>query len=179
MPTSAPGPVPFMRRISADQLDSAAGPETFVVLEVAAREIASQNIASSLERLHALSDTAEAALRFQEKLFISVQGFDHDPRELVEIPEVRAFFTRLADAWPHWFWFLSRESGDISLLLALLCPVKVHRQAGQFGVEFVDQAALAAQINSLLSRGVALFEAFDISPAQAQASADSALRTMG
>lgn len=173
-----PTPDPFMRRISADQLDSAAGPETFVVLEVAAREIASQNIASSLERLHALSDTAEAALRFQEKLFISVQGFDHDPRELVEIPQVRAFFTRLADAWPHWFWFLSRESGDISLLLALLCPIKVHRQVEQFGVEFVDQAALAAQINSLLSRGVALFEAFDISPAQAQASADSALRTM-
>lgn len=164
-----------MRRISADQLDSAAGPDTLVVLEISAPEIAAQNIASALERLHALSDTAQAALQFREKLFISVQGFDHDPRELVEIPEVRAFFARLADAWPHWLWFLSREGGDISLLLALLCPVKVHRQAGRFGVEFEDQAALAAHINSLLSRGIALFEAFDIPPSQAQASAETAL----
>lgn len=149
------------------------------MLEIAAHEVATQNIASSLERLHALSDTAEAAQRFQEKLFLSVRGFDHDPRELVEIPEVRSFFAKLTDAWPHWFWFLSRDSGDISLLLALLCPVKVHRQAGSFGVEFTDEAALAAQIESLLSRGIALYEAFGISPAQAQASANSALRTMG
>ena len=33
-----------------------------------------------------------------------VNGFDHDPREVFEIPEVRAFYRGFHEAWPLWLF---------------------------------------------------------------------------
>lgn len=32
-------------------------------------------------------------------------GYHHDPRELVDIPEVRTLLRRLEGAWPYWVFF--------------------------------------------------------------------------
>jgi len=34
----------------------------------------------------------------------AVNGYDDDPRELYEIPRVRAFFQEFRRAWPYWFF---------------------------------------------------------------------------
>lgn len=101
-------------------------------------------------------------------------GYDTDPRELAEIPEVRAFFARLAIEWPHWMWFLHRRVGAIHLLMALLCKVKIHRRGASTGTEFLDRYELAAQMADLFQRGNAMFEAFGISEGEAEASCESA-----
>ena len=74
----------------------------FIVLDITRREIESGNIASVLERLHVLTDSAENVRRYRESLVFQIGGYDSDPRELPEIPEVRAFFRSLAAEWPHW-----------------------------------------------------------------------------
>lgn len=167
----------FIRRTTADHIDEI-GANAIIVLEVSLQEIRSQSIGSCLERLHALSDSAEACMRFRENLFVQVMGYDHDPRELPEIPEVRAFFAKLVDAWPHWMWFLSRDLGEISRLMSLLCEVKIHRANGAFGVEFVKPEQLNDVFSDLLTRGLALFRAFDIAPHLAEESANSAAHVL-
>ena len=54
-------------------------------------------------------------MRYRESLVFIVCGYDEDPRELAEIPQVRAFFARLVQEWPHWLWFLARGVGVVGL----------------------------------------------------------------
>ena len=166
-------PRPSVVRTDADGLVAYQG-DALLVLEISKREIETGNIASALERLHAIAESRETALRYQECLVIQVLGYDSDHRELAEIPEVRAFFARLAQEWPHWMWFLHRHVGAIHLLLALLCKVKIHRRGSSTGTEFLDRHELAAQMADLFQRGNAMFEAFGISESEAEASCESA-----
>jgi hypothetical protein len=50
-----------------------------------------------------------------------VDGYNDDPRELFEVPEVRAYIKRLDQAWPYWFFFLSQADESIKLLESCLC----------------------------------------------------------
>jgi hypothetical protein len=50
-----------------------------------------------------------------------VDGYNHDPRELFEIPEVRAYIKRLDQEWRYWFFFLSQADESIKLLESCLC----------------------------------------------------------
>lgn len=148
-----------------------------VVLDITREEIEACNIASVLERLHILTDTELNARRFKENLIFQVSGYDEDPRNLPEIREVRTYFERLNQEWPHWIWFLTRGMGSIALLLALLCTIKIHRrQNGLFGTEFVDMHQLKSVFNDMLMRGNALFAMYpSISEEEIVGSANSAV----
>ncbi len=149
-----------------------------LVLEISRLEIESLNFTSSLERLMVMAETRESTLLYRESLLLMITGYDQDRRELPEIPQVREFMLRLTEEWPHWLWFLSREQGTISLLMSLLCVVKIHRAQGEFGIEFKNPKELSNRLVDLLERGTALFEAFDISPNLATQSAESALAAL-
>ena len=76
-------------------------------------------------------------------LELVVEGYDDDPRELYEIPEVRWFFSSLHRAWPHalYFSFLGAPEmpGAGLRTLALSCvPVSILRndRTGLSGVSF-------------------------------------------
>ena len=150
-----------------------------LVLRISHKDVLSCNLASVLERLHIVADTPEAARRYRDSLMFVVDGYDSDPRELQEIPEARAFFAALAQQWPHWLWFLARDMGAVALLVSMLCPIKVHRNGqGVVGVEFTDIDALDACVRDLTLRGNAMFDAFQITDAEAEDSIKSALREL-
>ncbi len=159
---------------SADGLAENTAP-ALLVLDLTRNEIEFGNVASALERLMALTDTRESALLYRESLLFQVSGYDHDARELPEIPEVRAFFARLTQEWPHWLWFLHRGTGAIPLLFALLCQVTIHRAVGAYGTEFLDSKEVNRCIVDLVERGSALFNAFAISKGDAEESTQSAV----
>lgn len=171
------GPYPKLIKTDADGL-AANTEHAILVLEISRQEIEAGNYTSSLERLMVMADSRESTLRYRESLFLMITGYDSDRRELPEIHEVRQLFARLTNEWPHWLWFLSREQGMISLFMSLLCKIKVHRSNGSLGIEFIDEADLEKRMGDLLERGIALFEAFDISPAEAEASANSAINML-
>lgn len=150
--------------------------EALIVLDITRHEIESGNIASVLERLHVLTDSAENVRRYREALVFRIGGYDDDRRELPEIAEARAFFWRLTAQWPHWLWFLHRGVGAIGLLVALLCRVRIVRGSkGSFGTEFESISELQATLVDLLERGNALFAAYDISESEAAESATTAV----
>jgi hypothetical protein len=171
------GPPPKVIKTNADGLAANTEP-AILLLEISRHEIETGNYTSSLERLMVIADNRESALCYRESLLLLITGYDDDQRELPEIPEVRQFFTRLTNEWPHWLWFLSREQGTISLLMSLLCKIKIHRANGRFGIEFINKAELDQRLDDLLERGTELFKAFDISPVDAETSANTAINAL-
>lgn len=162
-------------RTDADGFSSLSPGCGLIVLEISRREIQSGNISSALERLQMLVDDRDAIINYRESLAIMVAGYNNDQRELAEIPEVRAFFAKLSAQWPHWFWMLARGMGGISLLLSLLCSVKIHRAENQSGLEFLDEQEMGARINDLLNRSFALCNTFGITEDEFEASMHSGL----
>lgn len=147
-----------------------------LVLAISRSDIVSGNIASVMERLHVLTDSADNIRRYRECLVFQVEGYDDDPRELPEIPEVRAFFRQLVAEWPHWLWFLQRGMGAIGLLMSLLCEVTVIRNmGGGFGTQLENMEEVRWYLNDLSTRGSALFAAYSITAEDAETSISSAL----
>ena len=165
--------------IAADADDFASynedGP-TLLVMDISKREVESQNIASSLERLLVMIDSKTNVLRYRESMIFQVSGYDDDPRELAEIPELRSFFRKLTAEWPHWFWFLARGFGAINLLMGLLCEVRIRREGAMVGTEFLDGKETSRVAQDLFMRGNRLFAAYDIDLQLVKSSAESALR---
>lgn len=147
----------------------------FAVLSISKQEIESGNCSSVLERLLVLTDSPENANLYKESLVLQVKGFDNDPRELPEIPAVRAFFADLSSMWPHWLWFLYRKSGSLSLVMSLLCTVKVHRAHGQFGIEFIDHEELFAVLADLVQRSGSMCDALHIPLTEFEESIEGAM----
>lgn len=162
---------------SADALASNTEPK-LVVFHISRPEIDACNIASVLERLLVLIDSPENVLLYRESVTFFVTGYDQDERELAEIPEVRAYFKRLAADWPHWLWFLARGCGALPLLICCLCSVVVHRShiPGIFTTEFIDPKQVQCVLLDLVGRGNALFSAMNISFELADESLESALQ---
>lgn len=67
----------------------------------------------------------------QGKLLISVEGYDDDPRELHEFPEVRRFYQKFYQAFPYWLFFVSLESDCLKMMeLSLLSSLTMLRRDG-------------------------------------------------
>lgn len=151
-----------------------------VMIHIERQNIESRNLASTIERLLTLTDSRENVIRYRESVLFFTDGYDDDPRELQEIPEVRAFFRALVDEWPHWIWYLQRGTGSIALLFALLCEVEVIRgPEGQRGTAFKSVDEISAVMLDLLARGLHLFYMYQLPGSELDASAMSALAELG
>lgn len=157
-----------------DQLYRQTEPVT-LILEVNREEIERQYIGATLDRLLALTDSKGMMLKYKESLIFTVAGYDADARELAEIPQVRDFFKRLSQEWPHWLWFLSRDFGSIGLLLTLLIRVKITREEGGIRTQFLDEEEQRQVLIDLFTRGNALFRAYDLPLEECDQSASSAI----
>jgi hypothetical protein len=51
-----------------------------------------------------------------------VEGYDHDPRELHAIPEVRSFYQAFHAAWPYWLYFCTLESEAFQIMVLCCLP---------------------------------------------------------
>jgi hypothetical protein len=156
-------------------LDGQPSPD-LVILKLTRREIDRGTVGDVVDRLLTLSDTRERTLDYAGKLVLEFEGYDSDRRELFEIPEVCRFMRAITDQWSSWLHFLSAhsETHQFGLLYALLCDVKVHRQHGRIGTEFVSTAQVVATMGHI-SRGVAaLYTLHGLSPGQCASTIDRA-----
>lgn len=68
-------------------------------------------------------------LTHRERLDFNWHGYDQDPRELFEIPEVIAFVDDLHARWPYALYFLSREGHGLHTLQVCLARAEIVREA--------------------------------------------------
>ena len=76
--------------------------------------------AATLSRVLADRDAVE---RYRGRVDLAFFGYSNDSRELRDIPAVRRFCSKLDDAFPYWFYFLSTEGGTLGVIACCLCSV--------------------------------------------------------
>jgi hypothetical protein len=92
-----------------------------VLLVFSREQVEAGEIGEPMEFLSHIAGSARAAAQFMGRVSLIVDGYNDDPRELFEIPEVRRYVRKLDDAWPYWFFFLSQADDSIKTLEACLC----------------------------------------------------------
>jgi len=109
------------------------------------RSAVEQNdVAAVLGQLRLLGATREDCWLFRGQLSIAFDGYEMDPRELIEIPEVRAFVASLHAVWPYWAFFLNQLDHTINLWAACLCG-DAFPGAGQVQIDVQKLKALLIQ----------------------------------
>ena len=137
------------------RLDIRPGVTEPVVLMISRREVDACDIVSILSRLKVFLATREDAWRYRGQMTLVVNGYNDDPRELVDIPEVRAMLRQLEASWPHWAYFLNQVDDSIKLMLSCVAGSRfIGRGAVEMDADLVA-AALArgfAGMNMIFDR---------------------------
>jgi len=128
-----------------------------VVLAISRRQVESNDLQSVVSKLKVLMATREDCWRYRNQMTLVVEGYDADPRELIDIPEVREFLRDFAKTWPYWTYFFNQVDESILLLQACVC-----------GTEFPGSGQVvmdAEQLGEFMMDGFdgmnQLFEKFD------------------
>lgn len=61
------------------------------------------------------------AQRFKSRVLFGISGYDEDPRELHQVPEVRSWMRELDLVFPYWFYFLARVPATMHFVAFSLC----------------------------------------------------------
>jgi hypothetical protein len=138
--------------------------DQLLVIRIARESVATNDVRPLLDKLARLSATRAAALRWEGKLTFAFDGWDDDPRETAEIPEIRAYFLDVTAEWPFWFHYCEKVGDTVLHVLRLLC--RGHREqvrAGMVGWQFDDPGELSRQMLLLFSYMNVLYDRFDLS----------------
>lgn len=103
------------------RLDLRRGVTEPVVLVVSRRQVETVDIASVLTELKPFLATREDAWLYRNQMALVVDGYNEDPRELVDIAEVRAFLQALERSWPYWAYFFNQVDDSLIIFLSCLC----------------------------------------------------------
>jgi len=141
----------------APRTDLRPGVQEPVVLLISRREVEQADIPSVLSRLKVFLATREDAWRYRGQMTLVVDGYNHDPRELVDIPEVRSLLRRLEAEWPYWAFFFNQVDDSIKLLLSCVAG---SRYLGRGAVE-MDADLVAAAMARAFGGMNTVFERFN------------------
>ncbi len=123
--------------------------DDILIITITRASVMTCDIAPMQEKLTTLSSTREAAVKWEGTVTFAFEGWDNDPRETAEIPEIRAYFAALTEAWPYWLHFAEKVGDTIPHVLRLLCRGRYERpRPGLVGWRFAD----FDDIKRLLSR---------------------------
>lgn len=88
-------------------------------------EVESGDVDSILGSLQSLLKR-DRCIEHRQGIMFGVTGYDDDPRELFEIPEVKGWIRRVDEKWPYWFFFMRTEPPTTLALIAFaLCEYDV------------------------------------------------------
>ena len=112
-----------------------------VVLMFSRRQVETCDVNEPLASLRELTADRKVALEFCGRVSLVIDGYNDDPRELFEIPEVRAYLKRLDQEWPYWFFFLSQADDSIPILESCLCDtIEVIPGVASIDLDQMDHA---------------------------------------
>jgi hypothetical protein len=98
-----------------------AGVSDPVFLVFSRRQVEACDIGEPLEFLRDLTANPRAALDYCGRISLVIDGYNDDPREIFEVPEVRAFVKKLDQQWSYWLFFLSQADESVKMLESCLC----------------------------------------------------------
>ena len=93
-----------------------------IILQVSQRHIQEDNTSDYVDLLHGITGSLQSfEAAFQRYVFL-ISGYDDDPRELYQIPEVVSFIKDLNSKLPFWLYFINTsDKRFFSWMIACLC----------------------------------------------------------
>jgi hypothetical protein len=124
---------------------SALGPGSDPVeYRIERKDIEAGDITPFLAVLADLVATKEVCLRMQQRLAVSITGYEGETGALFASPDVRSYLRAVDQAWPYWMFFQHPESRWLKLLSVLLStPAR-----GDSGEVRQDTTLLAGTVRS-------------------------------
>ena len=108
-----------------------------VMIGIGRDKVESNDISLALSTLADLFADPNTVRRLQGRVSLLFEGYDDDPREVYEIPEVRRFCATLDRRFPYWLYFLTTIQDSLKVVTFCLVRVKVLRP-GQIWVDTDD-----------------------------------------
>ena len=108
--------------MTSPRIDLRPGVSEPVVLMFSRREVEAGDPSASVERLNALFNSRDAIWRYRGQVALAVDGYNDDPRELVDVPEVRAFLVQFNQQWPYWAFFFNQVDPSVQPALQSAAP---------------------------------------------------------
>lgn len=99
-----------------------------IIFDVSRKQAEDCDIDDNLKNLTFFLKNRENVVKGRGKTAISFSGYDNDPRELYEIPEVRKYISTLDNAFPYLFYFCSLSYPTLRVFA--MCTCKVTKVAG-------------------------------------------------
>ena len=130
----------------------------YVGIVVSRQEAESLDIAPTLNVLESLLYDAETVRMFQGQVGLSFHGYDADPRELYQIPEVRQYLASLDSKFPYWFYFLSTDDETLKMIAFCLCRTREI----DAGLAYPDPADMQAFFLSHIDALNQLFDRYSL-----------------
>ncbi len=96
----------------------------FLTVMISRESVEAGDLSPALGSLSALVESRESARHFLGRVDLAIDGYDDDPRELFEVPEVRAYLAALDAQFPYWFPFLCLETEALKLVTFSLCDIE-------------------------------------------------------
>lgn len=110
------------------------------------------DIAPMLVNLDALTQDRDTAIRYEGLVTFFFTGWDDDPRETADIPEIRAYFEALTEAWPYWLHYIEKVGDTFGHVLRLLCAGHyIQVQPGLVAWDFDDLLEVQACLGRLFT----------------------------
>ena len=100
-------------------------PKAFIDIVITREDIETQDTSRVLSILERFRSSKKVAKENLEKVSVSVYGYEEDSRELFEIPEIRAWFSKICEEFPYWFYFLYKGLGSLKLVVFSIVPYTV------------------------------------------------------
>jgi len=100
--------------------------------------------------INRLSRNKKSLLKNRGTLEVLIAGYDEDPREAYEIPEIRHFYSESLNAGIPWFYFLGKQANGMGLtvLLFACCDIEVKfEKSGNAYVQIKDLEQVSEWMN--------------------------------
>jgi hypothetical protein len=93
-----------------------------IVLQITQKAIQNCDTSEYVALLHDTTGTAQSFESVFQKYVLLISGYDDDPRELYQIPEVVSFIKDLNSKLPFWLYFVNTaDKRFFSWMIACLC----------------------------------------------------------
>jgi hypothetical protein len=94
-----------------------------MLFEIAYDDIQSGDITSVLSALNGFLTTRERAVAGRGRVTLMFAGYDDDPRDVYDVPEIRRYARALDDQFPYWFYFADPQNSTLKVLALCLCRI--------------------------------------------------------
>ena len=134
------------------------------VVQVSRQEIEKGTVGDLVDRLMVFTDDAALAKKFMGRMVLMFDGYNEDPREVTQIPELVAFFVKATDVWPYWLHFLEYDYAH-SIQVAINLYIEASPETKAMGgviMSSYDKRLAVERIQRLFAAMRVLHEQIDL-----------------